>query len=235
MLSIMRLLLLPILAVCSFSAFAQDPISFTDALKPHLQKYNAASDKAFEQGDIEKGQRMFDSLVQHYLVGSRFQDYQLRSVGGGKVKLNKLKKPVFLITYASWCVLHKGEISALNKLSRQYGKNVEFVVLFWDKKEHVKPLARKFGGRIKVCYANESYRNDARVVASLKHTLGFPTSYFLTSSLEVADIKRGGATVPPGSTFRVAFAENYRLFQSRIADFLVKKDLIKPQLADLPD
>lgn len=232
----MRLMLLTFLA--SFCVTAQEyrqTISFAEALKPHLKKYNVQSDIAYENGDIAKGQAMFDSLVHNYLVGSRFQAYNLKNISGGKVRLSKVKKPVFLLTYASWCVVNKGEIAALNKLSRKYGKDVEFVVLFWDKKENVKKIGRKFGGKVKVCYANEAYRNDVKIVSTLKHTLGFPTSYFLTNNLEVVDIKRGGAHVLPDSPYRESFARNYNLFNDRIADFLIKKDLIQPQLADLPD
>ena len=233
----MRLILLATFSFITFTAFCQEEaISFQDALKPHLKKYNIQSDIVYENGDIAKGEALFDSLVRNYLVGSKFSNYSLKNVSGGKVKLGKSKKPVFLITYASWCVLNKGEIGALNKLSRKHGKHVEFVVLFWDKKENVKSVGRKFGGRVKVCYANEAYRNDVQIVSTLKHTLGFPTSYFLNSNLEVVDIKRGGASIGPEFNQKEAFALNYALFNQRISDYLLKKDIVRPQLtADTGD
>ncbi len=229
----MRLILLAAFGSLSMSAFCQsETITFHDALKPHLKKYNVQSDIVYESGDIGKGQALFDSLVHNYLVGSRFHDYSLKKAGGGKVKLGKIKKPVFLITYASWCVLNKGEIGALNKLSRKYGKDIEIVVLFWDTKENVRKVGRKFKGKVKVCYANEAYRNDLKIVSTLKHTLGFPTSYFLSSNLEVIDIKRGGATIGPHSTYRDSYDQNYTLFNGRIVEFLLKKDIVRPQLAE---
>lgn len=105
----MRLILLCLLIISStFSAYSQEEtVYFSDAIKSHLKKYNNQSDIEYEKGDIAKGQEMFDSLVQNYLVGSRFNDFSLKTVNSKKVKLSKIKKPVFIITYASWCVMSK--------------------------------------------------------------------------------------------------------------------------------
>jgi thiol-disulfide isomerase/thioredoxin len=163
-------------------------------------------------------------LVQNKLVGSKFDDYSFKSVNSRKVKLSKIKKPVFIITYSSWCVIGKGEIQALNKLARKYDKEVQFIAVFWDTRNDTRKIARKFNNKIKVCYANETYKNDARIVATLKHTLGFPTSYFLNSSLEVVDIKRGGIQLPPRTSGKIAFDMNYRLFNERLSIFLEKQN-----------
>ena len=233
----MRLILLILLNILGFLAFGQQQaILFSDAIQPHLKKYNIQSDIEFEKGDIERGQFLFDSLVKNYLVGSRFDDYTLKNVNGRKVKLSKIKKPIYVITYASWCVIDKGEIPALNKLSKKYAKKVQFVVICWDKKRKAKGLAKKFSSNIKVCFANESYRNDSKVVSVLKHTLGFPTSYFLNEKLEVVDIKRGGAQTGPKSNYLKSYKANYDLFDIRITDCLLKKDIIQEsQLAAVED
>src|SRR6476620_4157210 len=162
------------------SGFSQNlDSSFASALKTHLSKYNIKSNSAFEKYEIEKGQILFDSLVNNYLVGTQFEDYTLKSFEKKKIKLSDYKKPIFILTYASWCVPSKGEFQALNKLAQKYSKEVHFVILFWDKKYSIKKIANKFNHNITVCYAHESYKNDAPIVAHLKHTLGFPTSYFL--------------------------------------------------------
>lgn len=228
----MRLMLLLLVSLlCSNLTVSQEKaLMFRDALKDNLKKYNKESDIVYENGDIEKGQQLFDSLVQNHLIGSKFDDYSFKSVNSRKVKLSKLNKPVFIITYASWCVLNKGEISALNKLSKQYDKDIQFVVVFWDQKENMKKIARQFSNRIKVCYANERYKNDATVVATLKHTLGFPTSYFLNSDLEVVDIKRGGIVIPHKTPVKKAIEMNYTVFNERLTNFLNNKDSIEPKM-----
>lgn len=205
-----------------------ETITFASAIKANLKKYNAQSDQAFERGDVDKANTLFDSLVQNHLVGARFEDYALKSVKGRKVKLSKIKKPIFLITYSSWCVMNKGEIQALNKLARKYEDNLQIVVLFWDIKMDAKKVAGPFSSKIKVCYAHESYRNDENVVATLKHTLGFPTSYYLNQDLEVVDIKRGGVVIPPKTPTMKAFELNFEVFDQRTIGFLDKQGSVKP-------
>jgi len=230
----MRLIILILIYIFTFQILqGQESVtSFSDAIKNNIKKYNTQTDKEFEKGDIERGYALFDSLVQNHLVGSRFDDYSFKCVNSRKVKLSKIKKPVFIITYASWCVMNRGEIPALNKLARKYEDDIQFIVVFWDVKSDVKKIARQFNNDIKVCYANESYKNDEAVVATLKHSLGFPTSYFLNSDLEVVDIKRGATAIPPRTAFKKAFEINYSVFNERLVTFLNKKEMIKEQLAN---
>ncbi len=225
----MRLMIPTLLCIFTFqtSQGQESATSFSDAIKNNIKKYNTQTDKEFERGAIEKGYALFDSLVQNHLVDSRFDDYSFKCVNSRKVKLSKIKKPVFIITYASWCVMNRGEIPALNKLARKYEDDIQFIVVFWDVKSDVKKIARQFNNHIKVCYANESYKNDEAVVATLKHSLGFPTSYFLNSDLEVVDIKRGAISIPSRTAFKKALEMNYSIFNSRLVTFLNKKDLVK--------
>ena len=225
----MRLMIPTLLCIFTFqtSQGQESATSFSDAIKNNIKKYSTQTDKEFERGAIEKGYALFDSLVQNHLVGSRFDDYSFKCVNSRKVKLSKIKKPVFIITYASWCVMNRGEIPALNKLARKYEDDIQFIVVFWDVKSDVKKIARQFNNHIKVCYANESYKNDEAIVATLKHSLGFPTSYFLNSDLEVVDIKRGAISIPSRTAFKKALEMNYSIFNSRLVTFLNKKDLVK--------
>jgi thiol-disulfide isomerase/thioredoxin len=211
-------------------AIAQNEGSFNVALKSHLKKYNIKSDIAYEKRDIQRGQVLFDSLVTNHLIGTQFEDYTFKGISTKKVKLSSYKKPLFILTYASWCVPSKGEFPALNKLAQKYANEVQFVVLFWDKKGDVKKIAKKFNQHIEVCYAHESYKNDAPIVANMKHTLGFPTSYFLNEELKVVNIKRGGAQ-PEGKTAYVkAYTMNYNTFRDGLSSILIEKNISKEQL-----
>ncbi|HKX86830.1 MAG TPA: TlpA disulfide reductase family protein [Flavobacterium sp.] len=212
-------------------SFCQDAdLNFPEALRAHLKKYNIKSDIAFNNKDIQKGQILFDSLVSHHLVGTQFEDYTLKSFEKRRVKLSSFKKPVFILTYASWCVPSKGEIPALNKLAQKYAKDVQFIILFWDKKYQVKKISRKFNHNITVCYAHETYKNDAMIVSHLKHTLGFPTSYFLDQNLKVVNIKRGGAQPDKKSTYVKAYTMNYNVFREGLGSLLIDKDITQEQL-----
>ena len=215
-----------------FSANCQvNKNSFNYVIKNNIKKYNLESNLAFENKDSEKGQVLFDSLVANHLIGTTFEDYTLKGFEKRKVKLSSFKKPLFILTYASWCIPSKGEIPALNKLAQKYAKDVQFVILFWDKKHNVKKIARKFNHNISVCYANESYKNDASIVANLKHTLGFPTSYFLDENLKVVNIKRGGAQPNTKSTYVKAYTMNYNNFRDGLGSLLIEKNISKEQLS----
>ena len=227
----MRLIILLFLNFIAFqfSNAQENVVYFSEAIKSNIKKYNTKSDFEFEKGNVEAGQALFDSLVQNRLVGSRFDDYSFKSVNSKKVKLSKMGKPVFIITYASWCVMNKGEIPALNKLAKAYDKDLQVIVVFWDIKNDIKKISRQFNSNIKVCYANESYKNDAKVVATLKHTLGFPTCYFLNSDLNVVDITRGSVQIPKKTPLKKALEMNYNVFNDRVVSFLSKKDSQKDQ------
>lgn len=212
--------------------YSQDEEStFVSALRAHLKNYNKQTNKIYEKNEFEKGQILFDSLVKNHLVGTTFQDYTLKSFEKRKLKLSNFKKPLFILTFASWCIPTKGQIPALNKLAQKYSKDVKFVVLFWDKKHQVKQLSNKFNHNITVCYAHESYKNDAYIVAHLKHSLGFPTSYFLDQDLKVINIKRVTPQPEWSKNYVKAYTMNYNTFREGLGCLLINKNIKNEQLS----
>ncbi|AWH85352.1 thiol-disulfide oxidoreductase [Flavobacterium album] len=224
---IIALLLLPL------SLFSQgDSIFFSNAIKINFKKYKKDSALAYRKGDTERGKFLFDSLVDHRLAGTTFDDYTFKKYGGGKIRLSSVEKPIVLITYASWCVPAPGEIPAINKLAQQYGKDVKFIVLFWNRRQDMRKAARKFNGRITVCYAHESYKNDAPIVASMKHTLGFPTSFYLDENLKVIDIRRDSKCLAPKkSNYNKGYAMNYDSVREGLSQLLIDRQVAKEHLA----
>lgn len=199
-------------------SYGQDePVLFSDALRVNFSKYISQSNKAYRLGDFERGQYLFDSLVQHQLIGSKFDNYTLKRVSDRKLKMSKVKKPIFLITYAAWCVPSKGEFLALNKLAKEYHDEVEFIVIVWGKKKEVKKYSSKLSGHIEVCYAHKSFKSGNEMVENLRETLGFPTCYLMDSYLQVIDIKRGSASIPLHTPTKKALEINYTLFKERLA------------------
>lgn len=231
-----RLLLVFLFSSQICSVFGQQKsMYFSEEIKKHIYKYNQSSNKAYETGATEKGQFLFDSLVQNYLIGTRINNYVLKCANGKKVKLNKIKRPILLITYSSWCVLNKAEIPALNKIAKKYEKNFQLIVLFWDTKKNITKLANRFTNEIKVCYAHEEYANDEEVVSNLKHYLGFPTSYFMTEKLELLDIQKGTPQVAYKTPFKKALDYDMAFFHKRITNFLLQKDMKQESLVNTVD
>ncbi|MET0759149.1 MAG: redoxin domain-containing protein [Flavobacterium sp.] len=224
--------LLTLLFIFSFSTtFSQDSaVYFSDAIKANINTYNKASNRAFDKKDFIEGQRLFDSLVQYKLLGTQFDDFTIKSYNSKSVKLNKINKPVFIITYASWCVLSKGEIPALNKLAKEHRDDIQFIVLFWDKKSNIKKIAHQFSNNIKICYADEGYDNDYRIVSTIKHTLGFPTSFFLDENKKVISIKRISNQLKPRTSFATALSLSYDNFSKNINESILNKTVVHSRL-----
>ena len=220
------LLLFPLFSFCQ----EEIPL-FSDAVRVNLSNYKNKSELAYKNKDFAKGRFLFDSLVKNQLIGTRFNDYSFKKINSNKLKLSSIKKPIVVQTYASWCVTGKGEIAALNKLAQQYGKDIEFIVIFWDKKQNVKKIAKKFMSRITICYAHETYKNDAYAISSIKHTLGFPTSFYLDENKKVIDIQRNGTTISPKMAYSKAFNENYSYFKNGVSKILIGTTNPKEQIA----
>jgi thiol-disulfide isomerase/thioredoxin len=206
-----------------YSSYSQDTIVyFSDAIKENIRPYKKASNKAYESNDINEGKRLFDSLVKTKLIGTKFDDFNLKVYNEKNVKINRINKPIFILTYASWCVIPKGEIPALNILAKEHRNDLQFIVVFWDKKKDLKSIAYKFNSHIKVCYANEYYSKDSHIVATIKHTLGFPTSIFIDENKNVINIKHFENKINLKTPIKEAITNSYNYFSKDINENLVR-------------
>lgn len=194
---------------------------FTEALFHHLADYNKKADIAYRFNDYEKGKQLFEEFTNDHLEGSYMDDFKFQSLRKREISLYDYDKPVFLITYASWCIPSKGEIPALNELAKEYRGEIDFVILFWDKKETVKELADQFSSEISVVYVDESKNNGAYVVKQLKHSLGLPTCFLLSADKQIRDIRR--SVFPPINTDDdTAYRENYIALETSISKNLIQ-------------
>lgn len=169
----------------------EEKVLFSDALTMHLPKYEKKAKEAYRYRNFERGENLFDSLVENHLAGSVMDNFQFNRLKASSVSLYDFEKPVYLITYASWCVTTEGEIPALNELAAKYHDKIDFVVLFWDTPKATKTAAKKYNKHITILYVNELENNDSFVVSQLKHSLGLPTVFLLDEGKEVLDIRRG--------------------------------------------
>ncbi len=213
--------------LCSISNYAQDSIVyFSDAIKQNIKPYRLASLAANEKKNFEEGKRLFDSLVQYKLNGTQFDDFTIKGYNSKKVVLNKIKKPILLVTYASWCVRNKGDAPALNELANKYANELQIVIVFWDKRKKLKKIVNQFNSKIKVCYANEAYRNDVKIVSTLKHTLGMPAAFLIDENKKVININRIKNQSKIKISKDAAFAFSYSLFEGLIRTKKPKVTLI---------
>ncbi|MFP9113604.1 hypothetical protein ACLI1A_06660 [Flavobacterium sp. RHBU_3] len=209
-----------------------DTTSFSNALRIKFKKYQTIAEHAYRTGDAERGDYLFDSLVQYRLRSTTFDDYTFKKVNGGKLELSKIKKPIVLITFSSSMVTGLGEIPAINKLAHKYRKDVQYVALFWDRRHNMKKIAAKFNSNVIVCYAHESYKNDAPIVATMKHKIGYLASYYLDENRKVIDIKRCFVKAPiKKNQYQRGFALYYNNYLKQLHGLIVNFELKKEMLA----
>ncbi|WP_103070498.1 TlpA family protein disulfide reductase [Aquimarina sediminis] len=187
-----KLLVLGILFLCFNHSYAQEErkIPFSVAISAHIVKYNQKIDAAYQDQDLERAEFLFDSLVTNHLSGTYMDNFSVYPIKGEPILLEDYEKPMFLISYASWCVPGIGEIPALNDLADRFHDQIDFVVLFWDNKESLKEKAKEYNQNIQLVHIDEKTNKDSYIINKLKHALGFPMMYFMDGDKKILDIRK---------------------------------------------
>lgn len=212
-----RLLLCIFLSV-SFSLSSQELPEqyFSDAISKNIRSYKKKVKSAYRVQDFERADFLFDSLVKHVINGSYFDDFTVKKINGRKLRFSKFNKPVFLMTYASWCTPGSGEIPALNEIAKKYKDEIDFVVLFWDKRKEVKKIAKDYDRNVTILYVDELDNKNCHIIRNLKHSLGFPTSFFLDHNKKIVDVRRG-VLHHYNEAYSVSYSLNYESFRNGIS------------------
>ncbi|WP_100803639.1 redoxin domain-containing protein [Ulvibacter sp. MAR_2010_11] len=186
-------LLLALLLFLHLPALCQDVESdnlFSEKIGKNIRKYRKEAKLAYIQKDEDRAQFLFDSLIQNVVNGSILDNFKVRKFSGKKIELYKFEKPTYLITYASWCVPGIGEIPAFNDIADLHHKEIDFVVLFWGPKKKIKKFKRKFSKHVQVLFVDEKENKNDFTIKTMKHSLGFPTSFFIDGDKKILDVRR---------------------------------------------
>ncbi|MFT4669603.1 MAG: thiol-disulfide isomerase/thioredoxin [Flavobacteriaceae bacterium] len=225
--------LLLLLLFVSFSTLAQDfgpDKLFSVEIRKNIKTYRHKSQQAYTDRDFERADFLFDSLIKNVVNNSYMDDFKVKKLSGRKIRFYDFKKPVFLMTYASWCTPGVGEIPALNEIANKYHKEVNFIVLFWDSKSKVKKATRGYSSKFTILYVNEMENTHDYIVETMKHSLGFPTTFFIDENKKIIDVRRG-ALHPYNEEFNVSYNLNYNAFANGIAllkNFAFNSDIGSP-------
>ena len=188
---------------------------FSEVIGENIKKYRLNAQNAYANKDYERAEFLFDSLINNVINGSVLDNFNVRKLSGKKIELYRFKKPVFLMTYASWCTPGVGEIPALNEVAKKHYKEIDFVVLFWDSKKNVRKATRKYSSKINILYVDEKENKNDHMVEIMKHSLGFPTSFFIDQNKTIVDVRRG-VLHPYSEKYPVSFELNYDSFMNGI-------------------
>lgn len=221
-----RLLQLIFLIGCISVSGQSNAIFFSEALDVHLPKYIQEAEVAIRERQQDKVKLLFDKLVEEALVGTYMDNFEAMNLSKNIVAFEDFEKPTLLLTYTSWCIPSKGELPALNELAKAYKKEVDIVVLFWDKHKTVRKVGRDFNSHITVLYADEMNNKSTRTIKNLKHSLGLPLVFTLDSKKEIINIQRRIANSMKESNIE-AFEKNHTLFKEEITKLLYHEAKIK--------
>src|SRR5690606_29264639 len=128
------------------------------------------SQLAYFDQDFERAEFLFDSLINNVVNGSYLDNFKVRKLSGKKIELYEFEKPIFLMTYASWCTPGVGEIPALNEIAEKH-KDIYFVVLFWDSKKNIRKSTRDYSKKIHIIYVDEKENTNDHIVEIMNHSL----------------------------------------------------------------
>ena len=211
--------LLYLILLISFSALSHniEPRNlFSKVIGENIKKHTINSQQAYLNNDVERANFLFDSLINNVVNGSYLDNFKVRKISGRKTELNDFEKPIFLMTYASWCTPGSGEIPALNDIAKKYHKEIDFVILFWDSKDKVKKASREYSRHISIIYVDEKENTNDHLVETLKHSLGFPTSFFIDNDKMIVDVRRG-VLHHYNEDYSISFELNYNSFLNGIS------------------
>jgi len=211
--------LLYLFLLISFTALSQNIASrnlFSKVIGENIKAYRINSQQANLENDFERSEFLFDSLINNVVNGSYLDNFSVKKLSGRKVELNDFDKPIFLMTYASWCTPGSGEIPALNEIANKYHKEIDFIILFWDSKDKVKKATRDYNKHITIVYVDEKENTNDHIVETMKHSLGFPTSFFIEENKKIVDVRRG-VLHPYNEEYTISFELNYNSFLNGIS------------------
>lgn len=191
-------------------------ILFSQAIGENIRKYKLDSQRAYYHNNFERAEFLFDSLIENVANGSHLDNFRVKEISGKEIELYKFKKPIFLMTYASWCAPGIGEIPALNEVAETHYKDIDFVIIFWDSKESVRKLAKEYSRKINIVYVDEKENRSNHIIQVLKHSLGFPTSFFVDKHKTIVDIKRG-TLHPYNEIYETSFELNHNSFLNGVS------------------
>tara|TARA_R110000772_G_scaffold91154_6_gene187627 strand:+ start:840 stop:1511 length:672 start_codon:yes stop_codon:yes gene_type:complete len=218
-------LLLTLLLLASLPLLSQkseaDPL-FSKAIGENIRKYRVESRRAYRSRDEERAQFLFDSLVNNVVNGTLLDNFSVRKFSGRKTSLHKFKKPIYLITYASWCVPNAGEIPAFNDIAEKNFNEVDFVVLFWGSKRKIRKFKRKYNKRVHILYVDEKENRNDFAIRIMKHSVGFPTSFFISRKKNILDVRRNHLD-KYDKKYASSYKANYESYMSGVS--LLKTEL----------
>jgi hypothetical protein len=206
-------------------AFSQEDTPkqlFSEVIGMNIKKYKKQANYAYRKEYFDHAQFLFDSLVDHVIKDSYMDNFKVRKINGRNIEMYQFKKPVYLITTAFWVATSSGEIPALNTIADTYHDQVDIVVLFWGPKDAIAKLKKHYSRNISLLYVDELENTNDFAIRTMKHSLGFPTTFIMDESKRILDVRRNMNHYYE-KDYTTSYNEHYQTFMNGLS-LIIKKD-----------
>lgn len=230
----MRKILLFVLIILPSFMISQEIVQrklFSDVIGTSIRKYRSQSKQAYAKKDTERAQFLFDSLINHVIVGSYIDNFKLRKISGKRIEFYDFDRPVFLITSASWIIPGSGEIPALNAIVDEHFERVDFIILYWGSKKKVRKLKRQFSKKINILYVDEKENKNDHTIKTMKHSLGFPTTFIINKDKKILDVRRL-IHLHSSEYFTSSYNQHFQNFMSALSLLLNEPEILPEMISD---
>ena len=183
---ILFLACVPIVSFCQ-----QESLKYFDTeIIKHLKKFNLKNEIALKENDPERVNFLFDSLFNTYLKDTYVREIELRNSKSGKIKLNKIHKPILLLTKSSWDhLLEEEESELINNLATLYRDKLQVIVLYWTDPFTAKRFVKHYNKNVAVAYVDESQNKNNNFIRAFKHSFGSPACFLISHTKQLISIK----------------------------------------------
>ncbi len=181
----------------SISVFSQNErsnngIAFSEMISNHYLEFQRDSSIDYDKNSKES----FKSLVNQKLKGTILDNLKVYSINKRINYIYQLKKPIYLMSYSSWCVPSNGELEALEIIIDEHSTWIDFVLIMWDNKKDALKFSKQFHPNTIVLYVNELDNIETKTIKILKHKLGIPMTYVISSDKTILDIRQNTQVHP---------------------------------------
>lgn len=174
-----------------FGSFSQnESLKYFDTeIIKHLRKFNTKNEAALLDNDTERVEFLFDSLFNTYLKNTYIRNTVLRNAKTGKIKLDKIDKPILLLTKSSWHPVEEEELNLINNLATLYRDKITVIVLYWTDPFTAKRFVKHYNKNVTVAYVDEGQNHDNNFIRAFKHSFGSPSCFLISHTKQLISIK----------------------------------------------
>ena len=221
----MRNLILTIFSLFVINSYSQSTVKvyFKDVADGCAKDLFYSRNEAKNQGDTATAKELTYKLTNNCIKGKYLSNLSFKTLDKEILETDSILKPMVITIAAPWCPPCWTEIYALNTLVDKYDDQIEFIVLFWDKKSNLKKMIPKYDKRIHLVAAKKAYeeiQENPDYGNGFKHTLGVPNSYILDNKKKIVNFSMGAVYPDKTISQEEANKKNIALLECAIQPIL---------------